>query len=65
MAVAVVEEGPPYLGGAGSDGLDVETPSASGGRCDVGRAEAACVGTGWSVAAGTGVLVKAVGIAPG
>lgn len=65
LAVAVVVEGPPYLGGAGSGGLGVGNLSASGGRCDVGRAGAACVGTGWSVAVGTGVWVKAVGIAPG
>lgn len=64
LAVAVVE-GPPYPGGAGSGGQGVETLSASGGKCDVGMAEAACEGTGWSVAAGTGVWVKAVEIAPG
>lgn len=61
MAVAVV----PYLGGAGSDGPGVGSLSASGGRCDVGRAEAACAGTGLSVAAGIVVWVRAVGIAPG
>lgn len=57
-------EGPPFPGGAGSDGLSVVNLSATGGRCDVGRAEAACAGTGWSVAAGTGVWETAVGIAP-
>lgn len=57
-------EGRRFLGGAGSDGLGVENLSASGGRCDVGRAEAACAGTDWSVVAGTGVWVTAVGIAP-
>lgn len=58
-------EGPPYPGDAGSGGLGVENLFASGERCDVGRAGAACVGRGWSVVVGTGVWVKAVGIAPG
>lgn len=65
LAVAAAVEGPPCLGGAGSGGLGEGNLSASGGKCDVGRAGAACVGMGWSVAAGTGVWVKAVGIAPG
>lgn len=65
MAVAAAVEVPPYLGGAGSGGLGVGNPSASGERCDVGRAGAACVGMGWSVAAVTGVWVKAGGIGPG
>lgn len=60
-----VVEGPPCPGGAGSGGLGVANLSASGGRCDVGRAEAACAVMGWSVAAGTEVWAKAVGIAPG
>lgn len=64
MAVAVVVEGP-YPGGAGSGGQGVGNLSASGGRCDVARAGAACAGTGWSVVAATEVWVKAVGIAPG
>lgn len=58
-------EGPPYLGGAGSGGLGVGNQSASGGRCDVARAGAACVGMDWSVAVGTAVWVKVVGTAPG
>lgn len=57
--------GPPYPDDAGSGDLGVGNLSASGERCDVGRAEAASAGTGWSVAAGTAVWVKAVGIAPG
>lgn len=57
-------EGRPFPGGAGSDDSGVENSSASGGRCDVGRAEAACAGTDWSVAAGTGVWATAEGIAP-
>lgn len=55
----------PFPGGAGSDGLSVVNLSATGGRCGAGKAEAACVGTGWSAAAGTGVWVMAVGTAPG
>lgn len=62
---AVVVVGPPYPDDAGSGGLGVGNLSASGERCDVGRVEAANVGMGWSVAAGTVVSVKAVGIAPG
>lgn len=58
-------EGPPYLGDAGLGGPGAGNPSASAERCDVGRAGAACAGMGWSVAAGTGVWVKAVGIGPG
>lgn len=65
MAVAVVVEGPPCQGGAGSGGLGVGNPSASGERCDVGRAGAACAETGLSVAAGTGVWGRAAGTAPG
>lgn len=53
--VAVVVEGPPYPGGAGSGGQGVGNLFASVGRCDVGRAGAACVGMGSSVAAETGV----------
>lgn len=64
LAVAAAVEGRRFLGGAGSDGLGAANPSASGGRCDVARAEAACAGTDWSVAAATGVWVMAVGIAP-
>lgn len=64
-SLAVVVEGPPYLGGAGSGGLGVGNQSASGGRCDVARAGAACVGMDWSVAVGTAVWVKVVGTAPG
>lgn len=61
---AVVEEGPPYLGGAGSGGQDVGHWSASVGKYDAERAGAACVGMDWSVVAGTGVWVRAVGISP-
>lgn len=64
-AVAAVVGGPPYRDDAGSGGPGVGNPSASGERCDVGTAGAASVGMGWSVAAGTAVWVKAVGIAPG
>lgn len=44
--MAVVVEEPPFPGGAGSGALDVGNPFASGGRCDVERAAAACAGTG-------------------
>lgn len=57
-------ERPPYLGDAGSSGWGVGSLSASVGRCDVGRAGAASGETGWSVVAGTGGGVKAVGIGP-
>lgn len=66
MALAAVEEGPQdHLGGAGSSDQGVENPSASEEKCDAERAEAACVGTGWSLAAATGVSERAVAIAPG
>lgn len=64
-ASAAVAEGPPYRDDAGSGGPGVGNPSASGERCDVGTAGAASAGRGWSVAAGTAVWAKAVGIAPG
>lgn len=65
LSVVVAGEGPPYPGGAGSGGRGAGNPFASAGRCDAGRAGAACVGTGSSVAAGTGVSAKAEGIALG
>lgn len=55
---------PPYLDDAGSNGSGVGSPSASVGRCDVGRAGAASGGKGWSAAAGTEAGARAVGIAP-
>lgn len=61
----MVVEVPSFLDGAGSGGWDEESPSASGGRCEAGRGVAACVGTGWSEAAGTEVWVRAVGTGPG
>lgn len=57
-------EGPPYRDDAGSNGLGVESLSASVEKCDVGRAGAASGGKGWSVVAGTEDGVKAVEIAP-
>ena len=39
--------------------------SLSGGRCDGARVAAACEGTGWSVAAATGVVARAAASAPG
>lgn len=58
-------EGPPFPGGAGSGGSGAGNLSASGGRCDVGRAGAACAATGWSVVVETGAWERAVGTAPG
>lgn len=48
-----------------SGGLGAGNLSASGVRCDVGRAGAASVGTGWSVAAETEVWERAAGTGPG
>lgn len=63
--LAVVVVGPPSLGDAGLGGSGVGNQSAFVGRCDAARAGAAGVGMDWSVAAGTAVWEKAVGIAPG
>lgn len=63
--LAVVVVGPPSLGDAGLGGSGVGNQSAFVGRCDAARAGAAGVGMDWSVAAGTVVWEKAVGIAPG
>lgn len=63
--MAAAAAGPPFLDGAGSGGLGVESLSAAAGRCDAATAEAACVAMGWSDAAGTEVWVRAAANAPG
>lgn len=51
--------GGPSWGGADPGGLGAVTRFGSGGKCDEGRAGAACAGTDWSGGAATVALGRA------